>query len=162
MEGLSNIDSSPKDACENCGALLVGNYCHRCGAPEVAKRDLSLRRFLGEAAEEITSVEHSKFWRTLRALVLRPGFLTREYFSARRVRYIKPVTLCLSILALHLFAYSYSNTVTMFDIGKTAAKSAEFAKRQGLPNGDRMSADIARAAARQDVGVRVVEDRIND
>lgn len=156
------MTGSGAEACDNCGAVLAGKYCHECGAPNVVGRDLSLRHFLGEAAEEVTSLDHSKFLRTLGALVLRPGLLTREYFSARRVRYIKPVTLCLSILALHLFAYSYSNSVTMFDIGKTAAKSADFAKRHGLPNGDRLSTDIARAAARQNAPLRTVEDRIND
>jgi hypothetical protein len=158
------IDSSAiaRAACENCGAALAGDYCHECGAPGLAERDLSLRRFLAEAAEEFTSFEHSKVLRTLRALVLRPGFLTHEYFSARRVRYIRPVTLCLSILTLHLFAYSISNTVSMFDIGRTSAKAADFSKSRGLSNGDKMSRDLARAAAREKVSVRALEEKVND
>lgn len=97
----------------------------------ISKRDLSLRRFAGEATEEITSLEHSKLLRTVRALLFRPGFLTREYFSARRVRYVKPLALVLAILALHLFAFSISNTVSMYDIGRHAAAEEKLVSSMG-------------------------------
>ena len=44
-----------------------------------------------------------RLWRTLAALVGRPGHLTREYFAGRRKRYIRPARLFL-VLYLLLFA----------------------------------------------------------
>ena len=44
-----------------------------------------------------------KFWKTLAALLLRPGFLTREYLAGRRRRYIGPARLFL-VSSLLLFA----------------------------------------------------------
>ena len=44
-----------------------------------------------------------KLWKTLFALLFRPGFLTREYFAGRRQRYIGPARLFL-VSSLLLFA----------------------------------------------------------
>lgn len=117
---------------------------------------------MAELAEAFTSVEHSKLLRTLGALLFRPGVLTREYFTGRRIRYIRPLSLCLAILALHLFAYSVTSRTTMFDIGKTATQSDKFARARGFAIRESMSQMIARQAARQGVSVESVEERIND
>jgi hypothetical protein len=157
------IVSAPTGAkCDNCGAALVGDYCHQCGAPELSHRDLSFRGFMGELAEVFTSLEHSKVLRTLGALLFRPGLLTREYFTGRRVRYIRPLTLCLTILALHLFAYSASKHVTMFDIGRTASQSDKFARSRGLETGTSLAQMIERQASRVHTPVLQLEGRIND
>jgi hypothetical protein len=117
---------------------------------------------MGELAEVFTSFEHSKVLRTLGALLFRPGLLTREYFTGRRIRYIRPLTLCLTILALHLFAYSASKSVTLFDIGRTAAQSDKFARSRGLDTGQSVISRIESQAARTQVSVAELEGRIND
>jgi Protein of unknown function (DUF3667) len=84
--------------CANCGVALAGLHCHACGQrhePEVQ----SLGHFVAEAAESLTHAD-SRLWRTLGALLLRPGFLTREFFAGRRVRYLPPVRLYLVISVL--------------------------------------------------------------
>ena len=60
------------------------------------------RVFLGEATGRYVSMD-GRLWRTLAALLFRPGFLTREYFAGRRRRYIRPARLFL-VLSLALFA----------------------------------------------------------
>ena len=55
-----------------------------------------------EAAGRYVALD-GRLWRTLFALVARPGFLTLEYFSGRRRRYIRPARLFL-VLYLVLFA----------------------------------------------------------
>ena len=104
--------------CPECGASLVGDFCHACGEKRPEARDLSVRHFFSEAAQELTSVEHSKLFHTLWALLVRPGFLTREWIAGRRRRYLKPLNLCLGILALNFFAYSVYKPVSMFDVEK--------------------------------------------
>lgn len=105
-------------ACPGCGEGLVGDYCHGCGEKRPDARDLSLRHFFSEAAQELTSVEHSKLFHTIWSLLFRPGFLTCEWIAGRRRRYLKPLNLCLGILALSLFAYSVYKPVSMFDVEK--------------------------------------------
>ena len=45
----------------------------------------SLGFFIGEGIEDLTHAD-SRLWRTLVALMFKPGFLTREYFAGRRGR----------------------------------------------------------------------------
>jgi hypothetical protein len=104
--------------CPECGTALVGDFCHGCGEKRPEARDLSVRRFFAEAAQELTSVEHSKLFHTVWSLLFRPGFLTREWIAGRRRRYLKPLNLCLGILALSLFAYSVYKPVSMYDVEK--------------------------------------------
>src|ERR1044072_2585558 len=76
-----------------------GDFCHACGEKRREARDLSTRYFFSETAQELTSVEHSKLFHTIWALLFRPGFLTNEWIAGRRRRYLKPLNLCLGILA---------------------------------------------------------------
>ena len=103
-------------SCPSCDERLLGEYCHRCGERRADGRDLSLRRFVGEALQELTSIEHSKIFRTVKALLVRPGFLTREWLAGRRGRYLKPLNLCLGVFALSLFFYSIYKPVSMYDL----------------------------------------------
>ena len=105
-------------SCPECATALVGDYCHQCGEKRPDARDLSARHFFSEAAQELTSVEHSKLFHTIYALLFKPGFLTNEWVAGRRKRYLKPLNLCLGVLAVSLFVYSVYKPVSMFDVEK--------------------------------------------
>lgn len=75
--------------CLNCRAVLTGPWCANCGQkhePEIH----TFAHFAGEALENVTHAD-SRLWQTLWILVSRPGLLTREFFSGRRMRYLPPV-----------------------------------------------------------------------
>ena len=79
--------------CDNCGASVPGRYCGNCGQrlePPVH----SLWHFLAVAMEDVTHAD-SRLWRTLWALLFKPGFLTHEFLAGRRARYLPPVRLYL-------------------------------------------------------------------
>ncbi len=61
-----------------------------------------MRAFLRDAAGRYVALD-GRLWRTMAALLFRPGFLTREYFAGRRWRYIRPGRLFL-VLSIALFA----------------------------------------------------------
>jgi len=103
-------------ACPSCGTGLVGDYCHRCGEKRPESRDLTLRHFLREAAQELTSLEHSKLLRTLRALLFRPGRLSAEWVAGRRTLYVKPLNLYLAVFALSLFAFSVYEPLSVYNL----------------------------------------------
>ena len=89
--------------CDNCGATVTGRYCAACGQrlePPVH----SLWHFSTVAVEDVTHAD-SRLWRTLGALLFRPGYLTREFLAGRRARYLPPVRLYLVIsVAFFLWA----------------------------------------------------------
>ena len=85
--------ASPR--CDNCGAAVSGRYCAACGQrlePPVH----TLWHFTRAATEDLTHAD-SRLWRTLGALLLRPGHLTGEFLAGRRARYLPPVRLYLVI-----------------------------------------------------------------
>lgn len=80
-------------ACLNCGTPLKGPFCHYCGQP-----DRRIMRFfpvlLREFLEDFADFD-SRFMRTLKPLLLRPGRLTRDFLDGRRFRYTPPLRLYL-------------------------------------------------------------------
>ena len=77
--------------CANCGTLLQGPWCYRCGQ----EAHDPLTRFRGAVHEMFENVLHfdGRIWNTLLPLYTRPGFLTGEYLAGRRVRYVAPLKL---------------------------------------------------------------------
>lgn len=87
--------------CRNCGASAPAAYCPSCGQ-ETQTRPPTFVSFMREAAGRYVALD-GRLWKTLGALVFRPGFLTREYFAGRRRRYIRPARLFL-VTSLVMFA----------------------------------------------------------
>ncbi|MCK7592482.1 DUF3667 domain-containing protein [Pseudomarimonas salicorniae] len=88
--------------CENCQRELLGEHCYACGQPT---RGL-VRHFgsiLGDFFDSVFDLD-SRIFRTLGPLFFRPGFLSREYFSGRRVRYVSPVRLFVFLCIVAFFA----------------------------------------------------------
>ena len=89
------------ESCRNCGAAVAGVYCANCGQ-ETRIELPTFRAFMREAAGRYVALD-GRLWRTLYALIARPGFLTLEYFAGRRRRYIRPARLFL-VTSILLFA----------------------------------------------------------
>ncbi len=92
---------SAEPTCRNCGAAAHGAYCPACGQ-ETRLRLQTFREFMREAAGRYVAFD-GRWWKSLAALMFRPGFLTREYFAGRRRRYVRPARLFL-VASLLLFA----------------------------------------------------------
>lgn len=102
MQELTSYEGA---LCANCQAPLQGEYCHHCGQSVHSV----LRPVHGLFEEFFETFLHidGRILHTVPALFFKPGFLTLEYFSGRRVRYIAPFrlmfVLCLlSFFVLHL------------------------------------------------------------
>ncbi len=103
--------------CGNCRTPLLGAHCHACGQPVKGL----VRPLSGWIADFLDTVfdYDGRIWRTLGPLLLRPGFLTCEYISGRRIRYVTPVRLFL-ILIFILFVVI--QLATRIDIGGELAE----------------------------------------
>jgi hypothetical protein len=60
-------------ACRNCGAVAPGKFCPDCGQ-ETRIALPTLRQFSREALGRLVDFD-GRLWRTLKALVFRPGLL---------------------------------------------------------------------------------------
>ncbi len=93
--------------CLNCGQPMEASFCAHCGQEEKqVKRPFIL--FVQEFLWVVFELD-GRAYRTLGNLLIRPGFLTLEYFAGRRVKYTPPLRLFLIIsigffLIVSLFA----------------------------------------------------------
>lgn len=126
-------------ACLNCGTRLVGSHCHGCG--QAAHVHRTLGAFFHDFLHGVFHFE-GKVWRTLPALVFRPGRMTREYIDGRRASYVSPIALFLFAVFL-MFA-----VVKNFgpSIGDTATVNVNGAVIRGL---EENKAELARLEKRR-------------
>ena len=78
-------------ACPNCGAQRTGRFCGACGQNSRSYLRAT-REIAGEVLSEVFDLD-SRLGRTLKSLLLRPGYLSREFASDRRASYVSPVRL---------------------------------------------------------------------
>ena len=103
-----NVDSSatsqgevaPYKHCLNCGAELVGGYCHQCGQ----QASEPVPKISGVISEYFSTAFFwdPLFFVTLCKLISRPGFLTREYMSGRFIAYEHPLKLNMTFMFVFL------------------------------------------------------------
>ncbi|MHB1059795.1 MAG: DUF3667 domain-containing protein [Rhodanobacter sp.] len=89
--------------CANCGAAMQGEFCHHCGQSihSVLK---PMHHMVEETVETVLHID-GRIVHTLPPLLLKPGFLTLEYFGGRRVRYIAPFRLMFVLCLLSFFVF---------------------------------------------------------
>jgi hypothetical protein len=157
METLTPVTtaSSPQQEtsqnCPECAAPLVGRYCHRCGEKLPDVHDLTMKHFLHHGLHELTHFD-SKIFRTVQALLFRPGLLTVEYLAGRRQRYVLPLRLFLVIFALNLFLYTRPGAA-LYDVHFITSAS---------PQGNVLDSKLERAAAKRNITKEALFDRINE
>jgi Protein of unknown function (DUF3667) len=91
---------APVTRCLNCNAVLNGVYCSECGQ-RMQLRRLTTGALFNDFLHELTDLD-SRLWRTLIALLTKPGKLTNEFIAGRRTFYLPPFRLYL-ILSLIFF-----------------------------------------------------------
>jgi hypothetical protein len=113
--------------CLNCGTLLLGKYCSECGQPNhtyVAPLWETVEEFFGNHFGFDT-----RFFHSIVPLLIRPGFLTREYCAGRRERYIKPLRLYLFSSILFFFCAAWLLPSTHVHMPKPGTEQSADARK---------------------------------
>ncbi|MBX3594978.1 DUF3667 domain-containing protein [Sphingomonas sp.] len=137
--GAGHDGGGPGALCLNCGTVLVGPHCHRCGQPA------HVHRTIGAIWHEILhGVVHfeGRLWNTLPLLVFRPGELTRRYIHGERAHFVSP-------MAMFLFAvFTMFAVLQIGGISPPAEIGTQAQFRQGMELAIKQS-ETALAEARQ-------------
>jgi len=113
---LANRKLAGSARCLNCGTELKGPFCYFCGQP-----DRNFMRFfpalLRDLMEDLLDLD-SRFMRTLKPLLFKPGRLTRDYMNGRRFRYAPPMRVYIfsSIVFFLLAAFLSSDAISVGDV----------------------------------------------
>jgi hypothetical protein len=68
---------------------VKGRFCHRCGQENIEPKE-SVWQLISHFFQDITHFD-GKFFSSLKYLVTKPGFLSKEYMIGRRASYINPI-----------------------------------------------------------------------
>ncbi len=95
-----------KKTCLNCGKEFESNFnfCPYCGQAN-KKNNLSLKYIVSEFLSVNFNVD-SKLFLSLKLLLLRPAFLTREYLAGKHTKYLSPVRIYLLVSLVYFFLLS--------------------------------------------------------
>lgn len=88
--------------CQTCGNPHQERFCPHCGEKRHDPHSLTVRHYAEETLEGFTHFDH-RFFRSVRALLLKPGLLTAEFVRGRRVPYMLPLPLFLVCNLLFFF-----------------------------------------------------------
>jgi hypothetical protein len=86
---LSHAPERTEKNCLNCGATVAGRFCHICGQENVVPRE-SFGSLVLHFFYDITHFD-GKFFHSLKYLLFKPGFLSKEYINGRRASHLNPV-----------------------------------------------------------------------
>ena len=119
---MNELKPSPVLLCANCGAELQGEFCHRCGQ-SIKSVIRPISHMLEDAGDLFFHLDE-RIVHTLPPLYTKPGFLTLEYFSGRRVRYIAPFRLMFVFCLLAFFFVHLAFSEVRFGDGAVEGKPA--------------------------------------
>lgn len=135
--------------CSNCGTALKGPICHSCGQ-DADTFHRPVWSLVLEVLDGFFSFD-GRFWRTIPALMFRPGRITRHYLTGVRARYVQPFRLF--IVASLAFFLVFSLDRDMF--GGTGVEGEQLAEAErALAQAEEDNPEIAAQIAqlREQVG----------
>ena len=127
-----NYSMSESNLCKNCNSELLGIYCSECGQKNTEL--LSVNAIVKELTDNVFSFD-SRFFITLKYLIIKPGFLTKEYWAGRRTTYLPPLRMYLVLSVLSFFLHSFMDEgISFMDAPNQQSNSGTFAfNTDGVP-----------------------------
>lgn len=143
---MSHRTQRSEKNCLNCGTEVAGKYCQNCGQENVNPQT-SVGHFITHFFNDVTHFD-GKFFKTLKDLLFKPGFLSKEFMEGRRMKYLDPVRMYLFtsfIFFLIFFSTVHFNPgdstimgLTTEQINKMPEKDFEELTKE-LNNGEKMT-----------------------
>lgn len=89
--------------CLNCNAVVAGRFCQVCGQENLDPNE-NFRQLCVHFIYDIFHFD-GQFFSTLKYLLFKPGFLTKEFFRGKRASYLHPIRMYLFTSAIFFLIY---------------------------------------------------------
>lgn len=86
---MSHSKQRVEKNCLNCGTEVQGHFCQNCGQENIEPKE-TLWSLISHFFSDITHFD-GKFFKTLKTMIRKPGFLPKEYMAGRRATYLHPI-----------------------------------------------------------------------
>ena len=111
---MSHAPERSEKNCLNCGATVMGRYCHVCGQENIEPKE-TVWHLITHFFNDITHFD-GKFFTTLKDLLFKPGFLSKQYMIGRRASYLNPIRMYVftsAIFFLIFFSFFYNSELNI-------------------------------------------------
>ena len=118
--------SEDEHVCATCGTRFEGNYCPRCGqSARIARYSFkkALLLFL-----DVWGVGNRGMFRSLRDLMLRPGYMIRDYLRGMQMAYFPPFKMFFLLFALSILVQTGLNIKGQNYYGQQQKEAEEMAQ----------------------------------
>ena len=104
---MSHAPERQDKNCLNCGATVIGRFCHVCGQENIVPKE----SFGGLVLHFFYDITHfdGKFFHSVKYLLFRPGFLSKEFISGRRASHLNPVRMYVFTSAIFFLIFFFIN-----------------------------------------------------
>lgn len=104
---MSHQPERKEKNCLNCGATVVGRYCHICGQENIETKE----SFWSLCKHFVYDIFHfdGKFFHTLKYIFVRPGLVAREYCLGKRNSFLHPIRMYLFTSAIFFLIFASLN-----------------------------------------------------
>lgn len=113
---MSHLRERKEKNCLNCGTQVHGRFCHHCGQENIEPKE-SAWHLVSHFFQDITHFD-GKFFSTVKLLVIRPGFLSRQYILGRRASFLNPIRMYIFTSAFFFLLF-----FTFFSPGKNSVSN---------------------------------------
>jgi len=113
---VSHLEERKEKVCLNCNADLYGRYCHVCGQENLEPKE-TVWHLVNHFFQDITHFD-GKFFSTVKYLLTRPGFLSKEYMQGKRASYLNPIRMYVftsAIFFVVLFTMTNADKIMRLD-----------------------------------------------
>ena len=86
---MSHFKERKEKNCLNCNTEVQGRFCQVCGQENLEPKE-TVWHFITHFFYDITHFD-GKFFSTVKHLIAKPGFLSKEYIAGKRVSYLHPI-----------------------------------------------------------------------
>ncbi len=112
------LSQTPEIHCKNCECRFKGKFCPNCGQ-SVFEYQRPFRFLLADFTGNLFAFD-TRFWKSLKALTIKPGRLTKDFIQGKRARYMPPFRFYIfcEFFCFSLFSLVLANEVNVSDENK--------------------------------------------
>jgi hypothetical protein len=134
--------------CKNCETKFKGHFCPECGQ-SVRDYDKPFSFIFYNFAGDFFAFD-TRFFQTFKTLLLKPGFLTKEYFDGKRVKYAPPFRI-----------FIFASFILFFLLQVSANRGLDVAFDSSL-NSDKILGSDSTLVAETDSTINITKQSINE
>jgi uncharacterized protein DUF3667 len=158
---VSHLKERKERICLNCNTALYGRFCHVCGQENLEPKE-TVWHLVNHFFQDITHFD-GKFFSTVKYLLTRPGFLSKEYMLGRRASYLNPIRMYVFTSAIFfVILFSMTNADNLMKLDEKPDKEVSKGIKDWEKEKTRLQSKLIADRLEKDTDTAETVDNIKD